>query len=304
LSGTGACELLGPHIPAVDTWVVIHVARPRHKHVKQEPPAPRPPRRRLARRGLAVAAVFAVTTPVAAVVWPLEGTVVRESVPTAADARSQGSSALREVTPPFEPEAALEAEESPAGTADRKPPEKTGKVRSETSRRAKGRGAKSAQKVTSSGTPRDSVPVVAAREGARSVRQTSVSAGEREAGSEASPVAPTGAAGATKSDPAAANRPANGAKDPAAAPEPTPQTAQEPSPRPTPQPAPQPAPAPAPSPMPEPTADPMPTPEPEPAPEPMPAPVSPAGEPCVPPSDWWLVVESAGPDAVCTLQPE
>jgi len=297
LSATGACRFLELRTSAVDDRVVIHVARPRHKHVKKDPPAPRPRRRRLARRGLAVAAVFAVTTPVAAVVWPLEGTVESESVPTAAPARSPRSPAPMDVAPPFEREVAVEVQASPAGTADRKPAKKAREARTRRSRDAKGRGASSTEKVTTPGAPQRNEPEGAVREVVGSVTATEPSSSRRGTGPGTTSGAPTEAPRSTETDTAADTRSPGGASATDPAPRSTPQNAQEPSP--------QPAPAPTPDPTPQPTPDARPTPEPEPEPTPEPAPIPvPAADPCVPPSDWWLVVESAGPDAVCTTLPE
>lgn len=289
MSATGVCKLLELRVPAVDDRVVIHVARPRHKHVKQDPPAPRPRRRRLARLGLAVAAVFAVTTPVAAVVWPLEGAVESESVPTAAPARSPRTPAPVDVAP-FEREVAVEVQASPAKTGDRKPAKKSREARTRRSRDAESRGASSTEKVTAPGASLRSEPEGAVREVVPSVpaAETSTSGGETR------PDTTSGAASATKTD----TRSTGGASDAVPAPRPGPQTAQEPSAQPAP------APAPDPTPQPTPDAQPTPEPEPEPAPEPAPIPVGPGAEPCVPPSDWWLVAESAGPDAICTTLPE
>lgn len=293
MSATGVCRLLELRVPAVDDRVVIHVARPRHKHVKQDPPAPRPRRRRLARRGLAVAAVFAVTTPVAAVVWPLEGAVESESVPTAAPARSPRTPAPVDVAP-FEREVAVEVQASPAKTGDRKAVKKAREARTRRSRDAEGRGASSREKVTAPGPSLRSEPEGAVREVVPSVpaAETSTSGGETR------PDTTSGAPSATKTDTATDTRSTGGASDAVPAPRPGPQTAQEPSAQPAP------APAPDPTPQPTPDAQPTPEPEPEPAPEPAPIPVGPGAEPCVPPSDWWLVVESAGPDAICTTLPE
>jgi hypothetical protein len=276
------------------TGVVIHVVRPRHKHVKQHPPAPRPRRRRLARRGLAVAAVFAVTTPVAAVVWPLEGTVESESVPTAAPTRSPRSPAPVDVAPPFESEVAVEVRASPSGTADRKPAKKAREARR--SRDAKRRDASPTDKVTAPGASR--------RSEAEGAAHTAPAAEAPTSGRETDPDTTYGAPTTTKTE----TRSMGGARDTEPAPRSTPQTTPQPTQEPSPQPAPAPAPEPTPQPTPEPEPEPAPEPEPEPAPEhapePAPTPVGPAAVPCDPPSDWWLVVESAGPDAVCTTLTE